>query len=135
GPAVDRLGVLPTPARALLGMPLSDTPAGIHDIDASRSWPLRDYVSPGLRVVRPDDCFPHMRAGDLLHHPWKYLRRDVPHFWYADGRYPLMGFLNRDEATLLHNIALQFAGKPALEIGSWLGWSTCHMALAGVTLD
>jgi glycosyltransferase involved in cell wall biosynthesis len=98
-------------------------------------WTLRDYVSPSLRVVRPDDCFPHMRAGDLAHHPWKYLRRDVPHFWYADERYPLMGFLNRDEATLLHNIALQFAGKRALEIGSWLGWSTCHMALAGVALD
>jgi glycosyltransferase involved in cell wall biosynthesis len=99
------------------------------------SWPLRDYVSPGLRVVRPDGCFPHMRAGDLLHHPWKYLRRDVPHIWYADERFPLMGFLNRDEAMLLHNIALQFAGKRALEIGGWLGWSTCHLALAGVTLD
>lgn len=99
------------------------------------AWPLRDYVSPGLRAVRPDEAFPHMRAGDALHHPWKYLRRDVPHVWYADERHPLMGFLNRDEATLLHNIALQFAGKPALEIGSWLGWSTCHLALAGVTLD
>jgi glycosyltransferase involved in cell wall biosynthesis len=103
--------------------------------DAAFNWTLRDYVSPGLAVVHPDDCFPHMRAGDLLHHPWKYLRRDVPHFWYADERYPLMGFLNRDEATLLHNIALQFAGKRALEIGSWLGWSTCHLALAGVALD
>lgn len=99
------------------------------------SWTLRDYVSPGLRVVRPDTCFPRMRAGDSLHHPWKYLRRDVPHIWYADERYPLMGFLNRDEATLLHNIALQFAGKPALEIGSWLGWSTAHLALGGVALD
>ena len=76
-----------------------------------------------------------MRAGDALHHPWKYVRRDVPHLWYADERFPLMGFLNRDEATLLHNIALQFAGKRALEIGGWLGWSTCHLALAGVTLD
>ncbi|HEX8251680.1 MAG TPA: class I SAM-dependent methyltransferase [Thermoanaerobaculia bacterium] len=99
------------------------------------TWSLYDYTSPGLSVVRPDECFPHMRAGDPLHHPWKYLRRDVPHRWYADERYPVMGFLNRDEAVLLHNIALQFAGKPALEIGSWLGWSTCHLALAGVQLD
>lgn len=99
------------------------------------SWSLRDYVSPGLRVVRPDQAFPHLRPGDALHHPWKYLRRDVPHIWYVDERFPLMGFLNRDEATLLHNIALQFAGRPALEIGSWLGWSTCHLALAGVNLD
>jgi glycosyltransferase involved in cell wall biosynthesis len=98
-------------------------------------WPLHDYVSPGLSVVRPDDAFPHMRSGDALHHPWKYLRRDVPHIWYVDERFPLMGFLNRDEATLLHNIALQFAGKRALEIGSWLGWSTCHLALAGLLVD
>src|SRR5207253_4357074 len=107
----------------------------LDPVDLPDAWPLRDYVSPGLRVLHPDDAFPHMRAGDALHHPWKYLRRDVPHIWYADERYPLMGFLNRDEATLLHNIALQFAGKPALEIGSWLGWSTCHLALAGVTLE
>jgi len=109
-------------------MPLTTT------IDEA-TWSLHDYISPGLRVVRPDDCFPHMRAGDPLHHPWKYLRRDVPHRWYSDERFPLMGFLNRDEAVLLHNIALQFAGKRALEIGSWLGWSTCHMAMAGVLLD
>jgi glycosyltransferase involved in cell wall biosynthesis/predicted O-methyltransferase YrrM len=103
--------------------------------DTPTSWTLRDYTSPGLRTVTPDAAFPHMRAGDVLHHPWKYLRRDVPHIWYVDERFPLMGFLNRDEATLLHNIALQFAGKRALEIGSWLGWSTCHLALAGVDVD
>ncbi|MBV8858863.1 MAG: glycosyltransferase [Acidobacteria bacterium] len=95
----------------------------------------RDYVSPGLRVVVPDAHFPHMRAGDRQAHPWKYLRREVPHRWYVDERFPLMGFMNRDEATLLHNIALRFAGRPALEIGAWLGWSTCHLALAGVKLD
>src|SRR3954451_13032006 len=110
-------------------------PVDLSVADVSSTWPVRDYISPGLRVVRPDACFPHMRPGDLAHHPWKYLRRDVPHLWYADERFPLMGFLNRDEATLLHNIALQFAGKRALEIGSWLGWSTAHLALGGVTLD
>lgn len=98
-------------------------------------WPSYDYVSPGLEVVRPDAAFPRMRAGDHLHHPWKYLRRDVPHTWYVDDRFPLMGFLNRDEAVLLHNIARRFAGRDALEIGSWLGWSTCHLALAGVAVD
>jgi glycosyltransferase involved in cell wall biosynthesis len=46
-----------------------------------------------------------------------------------------MGFMNRDEAAILYNIALQFAGKSALEIGGWLGWSTCHLALAGVRVD
>ncbi len=95
----------------------------------------KDYVSPGLRVVIPDASFPHMRSGDRWSHPWKYLRREVPHIWYADERFPLMGFINRDEAAILHNVALQFAGRSALEIGSWLGWSTCHLALAGVRLD
>jgi glycosyltransferase involved in cell wall biosynthesis len=95
----------------------------------------KDYVSPGLKVVAPDRCFPRMRSGDRWSHPWKYLRREVPHIWYADERFPLMGFMNRDEATLLHNIALQFKGKAVLEIGSWLGWSTCHIALAGVDVD
>ena len=97
--------------------------------------PDKDYVSPGLSVVVPDAHFPRMRVGDRSSHPWKYFRRDVPHLWYADDRFPLMGFMNRDEAAILYNIALQFARKPALEIGSWLGWSTCHLALAGVRLD
>jgi glycosyltransferase involved in cell wall biosynthesis len=76
-----------------------------------------------------------MRIGDRSSHPWKYLRREVPHHWYSDDRFPLMGFMNRDEATILYNIALQFTGKAALEIGGWLGWSSCHLALAGVRLD
>lgn len=95
----------------------------------------KDYTSPGLRVVVPDAHFPRMRVGDRQQHPWKYLRREVPHHWYVDERFPLMGFMNRDEATILHNIALQFNGRAALEIGAWLGWSTCHLALAGVRLD
>src|SRR5438094_3006304 len=97
--------------------------------------PDKDYVSPGLSVVVPDVHFPRMRVGDRATHPWKHLRREIPHHWYADDRFPLMGFMNRDEATLLYNIALQFAGKSGLEIGSWLGWSPCHLALAGVQLD
>src|ERR1051325_4946663 len=95
----------------------------------------KDYVSPNLVATRPDAAFPRMRAMDTRDHPWKYLRREVPHRWYADERWPQMGFLNRDEAVLLHNIALQFRGKRALEIGAWLGWSSVHIALAGALLD
>ncbi|MFO0915195.1 MAG: class I SAM-dependent methyltransferase [Pirellulales bacterium] len=43
--------------------------------------------------------------------------------------------MNRDEAAILHNTALRFRGRRGLEIGSWLGWSTCHIAMAGVVLD
>src|SRR5438270_5199354 len=98
-------------------------------------FPDKDYISPGLSIVVPDAHFPCMRVGDRASHPWKYLRREVPHHWYVDDRFPLMGFMNRDEVTILYNIGLQFAGQPVLEIGSWLGWSTCHLALAGVKLD
>ena len=87
--------------------------------------PEGDYVSPGLEIVCPDRCFPHIGRGDKLDHPWPYLRREVPHNWYCDRRYPEVGFLNRDEVMLLYNLALQFSGKPGLEIGCWMGWSTC----------
>ncbi len=97
--------------------------------------PEGDYVSPGLAVVRLDACFPNLVTGDKLNHPWRYLRREIPHTWYIDKREPLMGFLDRDEAILLYNIARSFKGKRALEIGCWFGWSTCHLALGGVELD
>jgi predicted O-methyltransferase YrrM len=102
---------------------------------APADLPDGDYVSPGLEVVRLDDAFPDMVRGDAANHPWRYLRREIPHAWYVDKHYPLMGFLNRDEAVLLYNIARQFEGRRALEIGCWLGWSTCHLALGGVNLD
>jgi predicted O-methyltransferase YrrM len=97
--------------------------------------PEGDYVSPGLEIVFPDRCFPHIGRGDKFGHPWPYLRREVPHNWYCDTRKPLMGFINRDEAVLLYNIARAFRGRRALEIGCWFGWSTCHLALGGVDLD
>ena len=102
---------------------------------AAKDIPARDYVSPNLQVVLPDRCFPHMVAGDPNTQPWQYLRREIPHNWYVDERQPYVGFLSRDEAHILYNTALQFTGKPALEIGCWLGWSACHLALAGVNLD
>ena len=97
--------------------------------------PSGDYVSPGLAIVRPDQYFPHMIIGDTSRCQWPYLRREIPHNWYVDKRYPFIGFISRDEAQILYNTALKFKGKKALEIGCWLGWSTCHLALAGVELD
>jgi glycosyltransferase involved in cell wall biosynthesis/predicted O-methyltransferase YrrM len=97
--------------------------------------PRGDYVSPGFAVTRPDACFPHLAAGDPRGHPWPYLRREVPHTWYVDRRRPTIGFLSRDEAHVLYNTALRFRGLRALEVGCFLGWSTCHLALAGVDLD
>jgi len=94
-----------------------------------------DYVSPGLQVIQADQCFPNMVRGDQSASDWAYLRRGLRHNWWVDRRIPSWGFLNRDEAHILYNLALGFCGKPALEIGCLLGWSACHMAMAGVDLD
>ena len=109
--------------------------AGDRILTSRADIPAGDYVSAGLSVVIPDACFPNLVVGDKARHPWPHLRREIPHNWYCDRRSPLVGFLNRDEAILLYNLALPFRGKPGLEIGSWMGWSTCHLALAGLILD
>ncbi|ERT04472.1 glycosyl transferases group 1 family protein [Lyngbya aestuarii BL J] len=97
--------------------------------------PEKDYVSPGLVVVQPDQYFPNMVVGDPEKCLWPYLRRSIPHNWYVDQRQPTVGFLSRDEAHIVYNTGLKFKNKQALEIGCWMGWSACHLALAGVNLD
>lgn len=104
-------------------------------MSTGRTFPAGDYVSPGLAVVAPDEAFPHLRIGDKAQCTWPYLNKAHPHNWYVDDRFPVIGFLDRDEAMLIHNIALTCKGRRGLEIGSWRGWSSCHIALAGVTLD
>jgi len=99
---------------------------------SSSTW---DYISPGFEIIYPDSFFPNMIIGDPNNSYWPYLRPEIPHSWYADRQEPFVGFLNRDEAHILYNTALKFAGKKALEIGCWRGWSACHLALAGVELD
>jgi predicted O-methyltransferase YrrM len=98
-------------------------------------FPPGDYVSPNLQRVRADAAFPFMAVGDPNICQWPYLRRTIPHNWYVDRRSPGIGFVSRDEAHILYNIALMFPGKAALEIGCWLGWTACHLALGGVMLD
>lgn len=120
--------------------PMTEAPPEAESSEESASvsatpFPINDYISPNLLQVKPDSAFPHMLVGDPTACPWAYLRRDIPHTWYVDQRHPLVGFLSRDEAHILYNNALQFKGKRALEIGCWMGWSACHLALAGVELD
>ena len=106
----------------------------VKDIE-SNLFPKGDYVSPGLYTVEPDSCFPNMVLGNKYDSTWLYLRRDVSHNWYVDRRRSYVGFVSRDEAHILYNTALKFQGKKALEIGCWMGWSACHLALGGVKLD
>jgi predicted O-methyltransferase YrrM len=94
-----------------------------------------DYISPGLSTIKPDSCFPNMILGNKYDSSWLYLRRNISHNWYVDQRRFDVGFVSRDEAHILYNTALKFQGKKALEIGCWMGWSACHLALGGVELD
>ncbi|WP_448266667.1 class I SAM-dependent methyltransferase [Nostoc sp. DSM 114159] len=110
---------------------MANTNEVVQNISLS-SW---DYISPEFEIVHPDSAFPNMIIGDINNCYWSYLRRDIPHKWYVDIDEPFIGFLNRDEAHILYNTALRFAGKKALEIGCLRGWSACHLALGGVELD
>ncbi|MEG4391938.1 glycosyltransferase [Microcoleus sp. BROC3] len=107
----------------------------LSEITNNTLLPAGDYVSPGLKIILPDAHFPNMIVADPQTCQWPYLRREIQHNWYVDRRANSVGFLSRDEAHILYNTALQFKGKKALEIGCWLGWSACHLALAGVELD
>ena len=69
---------------------------------------------------------------------WPYLRKDAPHLWRSDRRSwrnPDIGVQSLEEAELLYNNALQFAGRRGLEIGCHYGWSTAHLLAAGLQLD
>jgi len=99
------------------------------------AFPPGDYVSPGLLRAKLDMHFPHMVRGDPRSNAWPYLRRPPAHNWYVDKREGKTGFVSRDEAHILFNTALKYEGRQALEIGCFLGFSTCHLALGGVQLD
>jgi len=135
-------GPIHAPAGPSFGFVSSSVASPLGLGEAAPSLPARsdqptegDYISPNLVTVRPDRFFPQMMVGNKSLCPWPYLRRQIPHNWYVDRRAPTIGFLNRDEANILYNTAVRLRGKPALEIGCWLGWSACHLALGGVQLD
>ena len=98
----------------------------------------RDYVSPGLVDPGLIRAYPSVTVGDPATLQWPYVRKDAPHIWRYDARShrnPFIGVLSLDEATVLHNNALPFAGRPALEVGCHYGWSTAHLVAAGLQLD
>lgn len=97
--------------------------------------PSGDYASPGLEIIRLDAHFPNLAKASPKTLSWEYLRDEIPHNFYIDQRVPGTGFLNRDEAVLLYNVASLFRGRRGLEVGCWLGWSAAHIAAAGVHLD
>jgi hypothetical protein len=91
-----------------------------------------DYVAENLKLPNLDALFPDMIVGDKDALTWPYFRRGVDHNWYTDRRNPQVGFINKDEASILYGNALLFSGRRGLEIGAWRGWSTCHLVAAGL---
>ena len=92
----------------------------------------RDYVADHLDAPSLDHLFPNMIEVDKSVSTWPWLRRDVDHPFRVDRRNPIVGFINRDEASLLYSNARLFVGRGGLEIGAWRGWSTAHLIAAGL---
>ena len=94
---------------------------------------LYDYVSPSFDRVDPSAAFPDIAQGNPRGLIIDGETMVDPHRWYYDKRQQT-GFLNCDEANLLYQLARQFAGKRALEIGCASGYSSWHLLKAGVNL-
>ena len=92
----------------------------------------RDYVANNLETPNLDALFPEMAEFDRSVSTWPWLRRNVDHPYRADRRNPIVGFINRDEASILYASARLFAGRAGLEIGAWRGWSTAHLIASGL---
>jgi hypothetical protein len=92
----------------------------------------KDYVSDSLSAPSLDALFPNMAEFDKSVSSWPWLRREIGHAYRADKRNPIVGFINRDEASILYSNARLFAGKRGIEVGAWRGWSTAHLIAAGL---
>lgn len=96
-----------------------------------------DYRPPGL--VDPDllPRFPSLVASDPRRNKWPYLRLAAPHHWRTDARSvnQQIGVLSLEEAIVLHNLALPYAGRRGLAIGCHFAWSTAHLLAANLHLD
>ncbi len=108
------------------------SPSEAQDEEAPKRW---DYVAPGIVYARLDEAFPGIQLGDPGALTWPWLRKAVPHTFRVHSDNPAIGFVSRDEAHLLLAAARTMAGKDALEIGCWRGWSTAHLAHGGVRLQ
>ena len=92
----------------------------------------KDYVDPNLKAPAFDRLFPFMIVADKSASTWPFFRKEIDHPFRVDRRDPTVGFINRDEASILYSNAKTFAGKSGLEIGAWRGWSTAYLIAAGL---
>ena len=92
----------------------------------------KDYVAANLEPPTFDHLFPNMIEADKSVSTWPYFRKQIDHTFRVDRRNPTVGFINRDEASILYSNARAFRGRSGIEIGAWRGWSTAYLIAAGI---
>src|ERR1700733_10226554 len=92
----------------------------------------KDYVAANLEAPVLDHLFPNMIEADKSASTWPYFRKQIDHPFRVDRRNPTVGFINRDEASILYGNARAFRGRSGIEIGAWRGWSTVHLVASGL---
>lgn len=100
--------------------------------------PRYDYVPAGMVDPGLLDLFPSADETNPWTIKWRYLRPKAPHKFRTDARNQKavkIGYASYEEAVCLHNLALPFAGKRGLEIGSHFGWTSAHLRAAGLRMD
>ncbi len=70
----------------------------------------KDYVFGNLDAPVLDHLFPNMIEADKSESTWPYFRKEIDHPFRVDRRNPTVGFINRDEASVLFSNAQAFAG-------------------------
>ena len=92
----------------------------------------KDYVDQNLEAPVLDHLFPNMIEADKSASTWPYFRKQIDHPFRVDRRNPTVGFINRDEASILYTNASAFKGRSGIEIGAWRGWSSAYLTAAGI---
>jgi hypothetical protein len=82
-----------------------------------------DYVAANLEAPVLDHLFPNMIEADKSASTWPHFRKQIDHPFRVDRRNPTVGFINRDEASILYSNARAFGGRSGIEIGAWRGWA------------
>jgi Methyltransferase domain len=93
----------------------------------------KDYIGANLEAPVLDHLFPNMIEADKGASTWPYFRKQIDHPFRVDRRNPTVGFINRDEVSILYGNARAFKGRRGIEIGAWRGWSTAYLIAAGIT--
>ena len=71
----------------------------------------KDYIAANLEAPVLDHLFPNMIEADKSASTWPYFRKQIDHPFRVDRRNPTVGFINRDEASILYGNARAFRGR------------------------